>query len=400
MKLTTSNVAWCQQARLIILGQLIIITMLDMSDPYWPLILASFHPFTARTLQYWSGAIYMAPLLTTIFTTLLWTKLGERIGYKKMILRAGFALAATQGALFFFNNPWLILFIRLLQGALAGFTAAAQAWSLQITPIHVHSQIVGRLQSATAMGSIIGPILGGTLANYYGYLSIFIVSGCVCLLLSSLLAHFLKENIAKAQIAEFKVKRIINKLKPCENLLFVLICFTQAARWMSAPFFALYVVEQLQAGNIILGIIYAVMALTMSLTTPNLGRIIDRQSNHFFWSKQFLILALLLSGLVQCGFAFTTKAYLALILSVFWGISLGVISLVLFTFLLKGINDDRRSKMVGLGNTALKIGNLLGIILGTMVQAEARFMISFMVIGFFYFVLAILAGCYEQAKGD
>ena len=115
MSITTSNSVWCQQTRLIILGQLIIITMLDMSDPYWPLILASFHSFTARTLQYWSGAIYMAPLLTTIFTTLLWTKIGERIGYKKMILRAGFALAATQGALFFFSNPWLILSIRLLK---------------------------------------------------------------------------------------------------------------------------------------------------------------------------------------------------------------------------------------------------------------------------------------------
>jgi MFS family permease len=398
MSITTSNSVWCQQTRLIILGQLIIITMLDMSDPYWPLILASFHSFTARTLQYWSGAIYMAPLLTTIFTTLLWTKIGERIGYKKMILRAGFALAATQGALFFFSNPWLILSIRLLQGALAGFTAAAQAWSLKITPVHVHSQIVGRLQSATAMGSIIGPILGGILANYYGYLSIFVTSGGVCLLLSCLLAYFLKENITKVQITKLKVKCIINKLKPYENLLFLLICFTQAARWMSTPFFALYVVEQLQASNIVLGVIYAVMALMMSLTTANLGRIIDRQSDHFFWSKRFLVAALLLSGLLQCGFAFITKAYLALILSVFWGGSLGVISLVLFTFLLKGINDDRRSKVVGLGNTALKVGNLLGIILGTVVQAEAHFMISFMLIGFLYLVLAILAGRYELAR--
>ncbi len=392
-----TDVAWRVQARFVIVAQFVIILALDMSDPYWPLIISSTHAFNPRILQYWSGAIYMAPLLTMIFTTLLWIKVGERVGYKKMILRAGFALAATQWSLFFFSNPWAILAIRLLQGGLAGFSTAAQAWSLKITPIHVHSQIVGRLQSATAMGSIIGPILGGILANYYGYLSIFITSGCVCLLLSSLLAHFLKENVTKVEIAKLKVKRIINKLKPYENLLFLLICFTQAARWMSTPFFALYVVEQLHASNIVLGVIYAVMALMMSLTTPNLGRIIDRQSNYFFWSKRFLVVALLLSGLVQCGFAFITKAYLALILSVFWGVSLGVISLVLFTLLLKGINDDRRSKIVGLGNTALKVGNLLGIILGTVVQAEAHFMISFMVIGFFYFVLAILAGRYEQA---
>lgn len=97
-----SSIDWRNQARLVVFSQFIIILALDMSDPYWPLILSSFHLFSPYSLQYWSGAIYMAPLLTTILTTLLWTKIGEFIGYKKMILRAGFALAATQWGLFFF----------------------------------------------------------------------------------------------------------------------------------------------------------------------------------------------------------------------------------------------------------------------------------------------------------
>ena len=153
--------AWHAQARLVIFGQFIIILALDMSDPYWPLIISSVHLFNPRALQYWSGAIYMAPLLTMIFTTLLWIKVGERVGYKKMILRAGLVLAATQWSLFFFSNPWAILAIRLLQGGLAGFSTAAQAWSLSIAPTNKHSQIVGRIQAATEMGSIVGPVCGG-----------------------------------------------------------------------------------------------------------------------------------------------------------------------------------------------------------------------------------------------
>ncbi|MFZ0220000.1 MAG: MFS transporter [Candidatus Aquirickettsiella sp.] len=389
MKIATSNTLWCQQTRYIIFGQLIIIAMLDMSDPYWPLILSSYHSFDARTLQYWSGVIYMAPLLTTIFTTLLWTKIGGRIGYKKMILRAGFALAASQWTLIFFKNPWWILLIRLLQGALAGFTAAAQAWSLKITPINAHSRIVGRLQSATALGSIVGPICGGILANYYGYSAIFMTSGFVCVLVSALLANFLIENPINKENKKIIIQKI-KKFYPGENLLLFLICFTQAARWMSTPFFALYVVEQLHSGNIAVGIIYALIALTMSLTTPNLGRFIDKQNN-FVWGKRILVMALLLGGLVYCGYAFVTKAYLAFILSLFLGISLGASSLILFTFLLKGITENRRSQLVGLGNTALKLGNLLGIIMGSTIQAGGRFMISFIFIAFFYFFLAVLS---------
>lgn len=389
MKNAASDSAWCLQIRYIILSQLIIIAMLDMSDPYWPLILSSYHSFNAKTLQYWTGAIYMAPMLTTIFTTLFWVKIGENFGYKKMILRAGLALAITQWALIVFKNPWWILVIRLLQGALAGFTAAAQAWSLKISPNNAHSRVVGRLQSATALGSIVGPICGGLLANYYGYLSIFMTSGFVCVLVSAFLVKFLIENpIHNKNI--IKTNKKIKKIYAGEKFLLFLICFTQAARWMSTPFFSLYVVEQLDSGNITVGIIYALVALMMSLTTPNLGRLIDRKS-HIIWGKRILVTALLISGLVYCGYAFVSKAYLAFILSLFLGISLGAISLILFTFLLKGINDHRRAQIVGLGNTSLKLGNLFGIMIGSAVQAEGSFMLSFICIGFFYFFLAILS---------
>ncbi|MEN9916942.1 MAG: hypothetical protein RLY40_874 [Pseudomonadota bacterium] len=390
MKIATTTLSWCQQTRYMIFSQFIIIAMLDMSDPYWPLIIASYHSFHPKILQYWSGAIYMAPLLTTIFTTLLWTKIGERVGYKKMILRAGIALATTQWALIFLKNPGEILLVRLLQGALAGFTAAAQAWSLKITPVQVHSRIVGRLQSATALGSIVGPICGGVLANYYGYLSIFIISGITCALVSIFLARFLVESSLNIENIKNKVKRI-KKIYPGQNLLLLLICFTQAARWMSTPFFSLYIVKKLHSGNITVGFIYALMALAMSLTTPNLGRIVDRQGNSLFWSKTILVIALLLSGLVYFGYAFVTQLSLVFLLSLFLGISFGAISLILFTFLLKGIKDNRRSRLVGLGNTSLKLGNLLGIMIGSIIQAESNFLISFIFIGVFYFFLAGLS---------
>lgn len=388
------NITGFSQTRCLIFSQLVIIAMLDMSDPYWPLIIASYHSFDPKTLQYWSGALYMAPLLTTIFTTLLWVKIGERIGYKKMILRAGIALAISQWALVFLKNPWWVLFVRLSQGAMAGFTAAAQAWALKITSTKMHSQIVGRLQSATALGSILGPIFGGILANYYGYFSIFITAGLVCVLVSVLLARFLVENPIDVENKKIQIKIERNNSK--QNLLLFLICFTQAARWMSTPFFSLYIVEQLHSNNITVGIIYALMALMMSLTAPTLGQVIDRKMNYFLFGKQILIIALLVSGLVYWCYAFISKIYLAFILSLFLGISFGIISLILFTFLLKGIKEDsKRSQIVGLSNTSLKLGNLLGILMGTTVQAEGRFMTSFIFIGTFYFLLALLSLRYK-----
>lgn len=389
------NDSWHNQINLIVASQFVIIAMLGMSDPYWPLILASFNSLDSTTLQYWSGAIYMAPLLSIIFTTLFWIKVGERIGYKKMILRAGFALAATQWALYFFHKPSLVFTIRLIQGAFAGFTTAAQAWSLSITPINVHSQIVGRLQGATAVGTIIGPVFGGILANYFGYLSIFLTSGFICLFISYLLINFLKENTNKQKQLKNKLKKI-KKVCVNEKFLLSLICFTQIAKWMSKPFFALYVSKQLHGNTLSVGLIYALIALSMSLTTPTMGWIVDRKYPRFIFTKTALIISFFMSGLIQWGYGYITQTYWAFIFSIILGVNLGIIALLLFSFLLKDADVTIRGKLVGLGNTALKIGNLIGVILGTVIQAKSNFLVSFLFIGFFYFLLAALTLRYKQ----
>jgi len=306
----SQQATWRSQVLLIIFAQFTIILALDMSDPYWPLILSVSHVFSTRTLQYWSGVIYVAPLLTTIFTTLFWAKIGERIGYKKMVLRAGFALAVTQFSLFFFVNPWAILGIRLIQGGVAGFTAAAQAWSLAVTPTNTHSQTVGRLQSASAMGSIVGPVCGGLISHYYGYVSIFITSGCMCVLIAIILAKYLKEN---SRLTPFEIKNGKFFLRdPGKNFLLLLICGAQAARWMSTPFFALYMVKQLHANNLTIGFMYATMALSMSLITSTLGQMIDKRLHRRVAVGYLLIVALFLGGLTQWGF------FLCIVLSSFF----------------------------------------------------------------------------------
>lgn len=392
----TVDAVWCRQARLIVFSQFIIILALDMSDPYWPLVLSSLHFLNPQLLQYWSGAIYIAPFLMTIFTTLAWTRLGERIGYKKMVLRAGCALVLTQWSLLFFlHNLWFVFSIRLLQGALAGFTAAAQAWSLTITPGRVHSHLLGRLQASTAMGSIIGPVCGGIVAHYYSYAAIFLISGCLCLLTTGFLAKYLAEDSKSKKISDKKPNLTCGQGEKRENLILLLICGTQALRWMPTPFFALYVVQRLHANNLTLGFIYGTIALALSFTTANVGRLIDKRSR-FMRMKILLVLALLTSGFVQYGFAFISQTYLAFILSLVWGIGLGIISLTLFTFLLQDINDSIRARSVGLGNTALKLGNLLGIIAGALIQAEGHFTLSFIVIACLYFLIAVLASCYRE----
>ncbi len=386
-----------QQACLLVFSQFIIILALDMSTPYWPLILSAQQHVSARVLQYWSGAIYIAPLLTTVCTTLFWTKIGQRFGYKKMILRASITLAATQGALFFLHDPVSALGIRLLQGALAGFSVVAQAWALATTPTNTHAQIMSHLQAATALGSIVGPIIGGFVMHYLDYTMIFLVAGALCFLITCVLAQFLTEHLPLQKSIE---KDVLQKPRlqqdTRQRLLLFLICGTQMARWMSAPFFALYVVKQLRASNLILGYTYAAIALTMSLTSVLFGKKIDRHHYVFSDLRKWLMFALLIAGFTQWGLALTTQSSALFIFGAFWGVSLGLILITLFSLLLKETARQSHSRSLGLGNTALKLGNLLGIVAGTLIQSMGNFFSSFMVIGCFYFLLASLTGFFQR----
>ena len=133
--------------------------------------------------------------MVTIITTPLWCRMGDRIGHKKMILRACSVLIMTELLIGFAINPFQVLAIRLVQGIFAGFTAAAQSWSIMISHPDSHGVVIGRMQAATAIGSIIGPVFGGFVANYFGYSSIFFISAIICSVTVMLLGIVLKNLI-------------------------------------------------------------------------------------------------------------------------------------------------------------------------------------------------------------
>lgn len=381
-----------RQIFLLLLAQFLIIASLDMTDPYWPLIIQHHHHYISpRHLQYWSAAIYMAPFLVTIFTLPFWSYLGNQFGHKKMILRAAGVLVLTQLLLGFVTEPLLILGVRLIQGFFAGFTASAQAWLLMSTSINKHSRIIGRMQATTAVGTIVGPILGGWIAHYFGYREIFISSATICFCVVLLLIRHLSETpLSAAKHRLFSIKSF-HHLTPTILFLLVLICVTQAARWMSMPFFALYVVQHLQGNNLTVGMLYAATALCTFGAALLWGGVLDQTIKQaplrikWYFAGNFL-----LAMTSQYLFAISTRIQLALMAALLWGLSLGAIGTLSFAVLMHYIKDKHKSSIVGFSNSASKLGNLVGIGVGAVIQAEGNFITSFLAIAIFYLLIGIV----------
>jgi DHA1 family multidrug resistance protein-like MFS transporter len=376
---------WKGQINLLFVIQITIIACLGMSDPYWPLIIHHLNPtIMSKQLQYWSAAVYIIPFLITIISIPIWSRLGDKIGHKKMLLRAGCALILTQILIGVTTSPVLLLGICLIQGVFAGFSAAAQAWSVTMSRPESHSYVIGRMRAATAVGAIIGPFIGGIIANYFGYSAIFFISSIFCSVVVIAIAKYLHETPYKQFIQKTKGLRHINKSL---MYLLILICLTQAAKWMSSPFFALYVTQRLSGNTLMVGLLYSCIALTVFLSAPKWGLIIDKKIEQSHWVKRILVVTLLVASFSQYFFAFGSNLYLAILSSLVWGVCIGAISLIPFSLLIRQTHEQYRGSVIGLGNSASKLGNLLGVALGAFLQAETNFTYSFIGIGLLYTAL-------------
>ncbi|MDO9322250.1 MAG: MFS transporter, partial [Pseudomonas sp.] len=169
--------------RLLVLIQLVSMAAMEMSGPFWPLqIQALLGPAQAQYTALLSALVYAGPMLAAMLLTPLWGRLGDSTGHKPMILRALLALALCQGLAAITLDPWLLVVIRTLQGALAGFIAAAQAYALACYAGVGRGLVLARLQSATAVGSLLGPVLGGWLMDVSGFAALCVAAALICLL--------------------------------------------------------------------------------------------------------------------------------------------------------------------------------------------------------------------------
>jgi MFS family permease len=388
-----------KQIWIVLIAQFLVIACLYMTDPYWPLVVRQMNPsMNPAYLQYWSAAVYALPLLVTIITTPLWTHLGSRIGYKKMILRACFVLAVTQLLVGFITHPGLLLGVRLLQGGFAGFTAAAQAWSITMSDAQSHGNIIGRVQAATAVGTIVGPTLGGFIANYFGYNYIFFISAAFCFATTVGLAIFLRETPKNNHIKKTFSITHFTKLSKITKYLLGLICLTQTARWMSSTFFALYVLHWLHGSNLTVGVLYSSIALMIVLSAPWWGRLMDTSAVRSILFKRLLYLTLIIAAMIQIIFAFSNNISMIFIACLALGVCLGALSLLPFSELVHQTDQQNKGSVVGFCSSASKMGNLIGVALGALIQAFSNFTISFVSIGIFYVLIVIFVWAISGAQ--
>ncbi len=384
---------WKTQINILCIGQAILMIVLAMSLPYWPLYVAQLGQFSAIEIRYWSAAIYAAPFLSSIFFSPIWGKFADNHGHKSMIIRACIGLIITQALILFVDSVFWIFIIRLLQGALAGFIAAAQSWAVSLSPTEARGSVIGKLQSSVAVGNLCGPFLGGIIATYVGYRAIFSVSTVICFVMLCVFYFVLHDSYtpqASKPIKQTKNFQSLSLLQKNVMYLLSVIILTQAAQSMVTPIFSLFVTEKLAGTEMTIGILYAASGLMMLISAPIIGKFLDKLENKEKKIPTFLIVLLIAGGCVQMLNACSTSIISIFILRLLWGICLGGILPILTRIIVDNVHDYNRGLALGFGNSANRFGTLAGVLIGAIIEAQFGYTTSFLLNGSLYFISAIL----------
>jgi MFS family permease len=371
---------------------------MEMSNPFLPIYLHSLNDFGLLSANTWSILAYALPLVSAIISSPFWGKYGDRFGYKTMILRAAGALAIIQLLIYMTDSVVIFITLRFVQGAIAGFLLASQSYAVVMVSKEYRSRVLSWLQSSTAIGIAIGPLVGGIFASIFSYNTIFLISAIIAGLTFIALCFKLKKipntlNLEKNKNTLSTKADKNSSVYIYFSIIFLSIFLAQTAKFLPQSFFAIYAENFFNSSPIVIGAIYAAPAFSLLLISAPLGfmfdKLLKKVDKQYFFASGYFTALFLLAAIAISIHATTHNLYLIIIARLILGISFAGTLPCLFSLACRA-KGTGFGHLIGYCNTFSKFGNLSGIFLGGMIFQIYSMQTVFYITSFIYVFLVIM----------
>ena len=330
-----------------------------MVIPFLPLFVKNLGVTELSEVKRWSGLVVSGVFITAFIATPIWGWLGDRVGRKKMVLRAIFGLAVSQFLIGLSQDVVQLFIFRMVQGALSGFIAAALTLVSANTPKEKSGYAIGFLSSSTAAGNLLGPFVGGLLADTFEYRNVFFITSAMCTISGILVLAFVKElnhtkNTNGHILENYKFAFNNSSIKFAMLLLIV----SAASISMIQPLFALFI-ERKISGTLYLatitGSIFGVVGLFQVISSSFWGKLNDRKE-----IRINLAFALVGAGIGYALHIITVGVWELIPIRALLGLCIGGVLPSIYSFINKYTPDHRKGGVMGIASSFTMFGNLIG----------------------------------------
>ncbi len=322
----------------------------------------------ADKIEFYAGLSISVTAFSAAIFSPIWGNLADRRGRKLMMIRAAAGMTVTMGSLAFVPNVFWLLVLRFFNGVLAGYIPNATAMIASQAPREKNGWALGTLATGAVAGNLIGPSLGGFLAETVGIQNVFIVTGVILMITTILTIFFVKEDFKPIPRKNMlSTKEVFKAIKEPYILigLFVSTLILQVGITSISPILTLYV-RQLggDMDNILFvsGLIVSVAGVSTFVSSPFLGKIGDRIGN-----QRILFCGLILSFACVLPMAFVTTPFQLGLLRFFMGFSTGALMPSINTLISKITPPEGVSRIFSFNNMFTNFGQVMGPLLGSTV---------------------------------
>jgi DHA1 family multidrug resistance protein-like MFS transporter len=358
-------------------------------SPIMPLFLPELGVVSREAVDVWAGVLASITSFVAIFTAPLWGSLADRYGRKLMVLRSTLGIALFTLLMGLAQSPWHMVAIRAGMGALAGFNSAATLLVSTQVPEQRLGSSLGWLGTGQLVGSLIGPIIGGGVADLTGSYRIpFFFAGVISLVAFAGTWWFVPERFTpptgarqrRSLLAGISVLTRTRGLVP----LIVVMLMAQFATQAVQPVVTLFVQEMLGDRPDLAtlgGLAFSVTGMAGVLAVPVLGRRSD-----VIGYRTVLLICLFGAALFTAPQA-VPLGYWAFVAERFGlGLFVGGILPAANSLIGRLTTVTSRGFVYGMVSSAYFVGNTLGLLTGGTIAATVGIRFVFVVTAAFLLI--------------
>ncbi|MEK3659259.1 multidrug efflux MFS transporter [Paenibacillus sp. FSL F4-0236] len=347
------------------------VTGVGMSQiaPVLPLYIKHLGVDNADSVAQFSGIAFGITFIVSAIFSPIWGLAADRFGRKPMLLRASLGMAIVISCMGFAPNVYVLIALRLLQGTITGYSTACTTLIATQTDKEHAGYALGTLSTASIAGALLGPTIGGFIAESMGLQSSFFVTGGLMLVAFITTALFVKESFHREDKKTLSIKEVWSSVpeKSLTLTLFVTFFILTVALYSVEPIITVYVTQLSKSAShvaLLAGMTFSASGLANIIAAPRLGKLSDR-----IGAQKVILVALIAAGLLFIPQAFVQNPWQLMGLRFLLGLAAGGL-IPSVNILVKKITPDALTgRVFGFNMSAGYLGTFAGSVLGGQVAA-------------------------------
>ena len=362
--------------------------------PILPLYFHDLGVQTPEAMSLWSGLATGATYIIVCLAAPFWGRVADKKGRKITLIRSSFGMALCNILIAFQTTPEGVVLIRLVQGLVSGFYSASITLIASESPIERTGWALGLLASANLAGSLIGPLLGGYIADIVGIRNDFIIVGVLMGLAGVLATIFIHENyVPQPNPEKLSIRKLKEQIPEFNSIVALCVAsFIYAICIMSLqPVISVYIkgIVPSDTENLafIAGAVFSAMGIAQLMSSSPLGKLVDK-----IGPRKVLVVSLIYVGILNIPQAYVSDVYQLAIIRFLQGFGLGGMLPALNTYLSSKTPREFTGQVFSYNQSCLFFGYFLGSVGGASLMAWLGFTTLFWVSGGLFIISALWIG--------